>query len=825
MPGRRDPGSGLTRSGPTVPGPLDGLTVVEVGTHRAGAFAGAILADLGADVVTVEDPGGAAEPGGGAGGPGQAGFDRLAFDRGKRSVGVDLGQSTGREILVRLVGRCDVLLDELSPAALAELGIAGTAAAGATGPVHCTISAFGPEPAADTPVVDAVSEDLVVQALSGNMDLTGEAGGPPFELGIPLGDLGAGVYAVLGILGAVAGSTAGPGGGAGRRVEVAKLDVAVALLSYMGVGYFADGESPTRVGTGHSTIFPYNAFRARDGEVVVAPFTQRFWRNFATATGRANLLEVDTYRNFGRRLREKDRLLAIFEPIMVEKTVAEWVEIFAAADVPSGPVLTVAGALELAQTVERGLTPSFTGADGQLTRTAGSPFRFRYTDGRSYLPVPTRPPLPGEHTAEPLAEPVPVAVSEPGPGAPTVPATPPAVASARARRRSTSSPLDGVRVLDLTRMFAGPCASAVLADLGAEVIKVEEPRIGDPTRRNLPLWGQESAYFMSLNRGKRSVALDLKSEAGLRAVRDLVAAADVLVENFRPGVTERLGLDHATLAERHPRLVYCSLSGFGATGRLRDKISFDLVNQAMSGMIDLTGDPADRPVRIGVPVGDMAGGLYLAAAALAGLRARDRTGMGSWVDLSLHDVLISLLGGVAQRYLSTGECPTRTGSRDRDLAPKGCYRAADGWLVLSAVTDEQWRALTEVLDLPDAAGDDRFADARRRKVNEPALDALLAIRLGERPVGEWTAALTAAGVPAAPVNALRTALESPLVAERAIVFDAVHPTVGPVRNLASPLVLDGRRAGVGDTSPVLGADTESVLGELEPSKEKSSRWN
>lgn len=373
-------------------------------------------------------------------------------------------------------------------------------------------------------------------------------------------------------------------------------------------------------------------------------------------------------------------------------------------------------------------------------------------------------------------------------------------------------PLHGVRVVDLTRMFAGPCATAVLADLGAEVVKVEEPRIGDPTRRNLPTWGGQSAYFMSLNRAKRSVTLDLKTAAGAAAVRELIGTCDVLVENYRPGVMARLGLDHETLGAAQPRLVYCSLSGFGATGPLRDKISFDLVNQAMAGMIDLTGDPGERPVRIGVPVGDMAGGLYLAIAALAGLRNRDRTGRGSWIDLSLHDVLISLLAGVAQRYFGTGEVPRRTGSRDRDVAPQGCYRAADGWLVLSAVHDGHWRSLAEVLDLP--ATDERFADAGSRKRHEPALDSLLGQRLGERTVAEWTAALTAAGVPAAPVHSLPEALNSALVRERRIDFDAVHPTVGPMRNLASPLVFDGRRAGVGTTSPVLGADTADVLREL-----------
>jgi crotonobetainyl-CoA:carnitine CoA-transferase CaiB-like acyl-CoA transferase len=772
---------------------LAGLRVVELMTARAGSFAGAVLGDLGADVVKVEDRRDAdstlAQD-----------IDRIAFDRNKRSVVIDVERPTGCETLLRLLAKSDVLLDEYQLEDLTRLGLDEAALLDANPAlVHCGITLFGAAPVSATQRGDSSSAELVTQALSGNMDLTGEAGGAPFELGIPLSDLGAGIYAAIGVLGAAV-------GGRHTRVEVAKIDVAVALLSYMAVGYFADGDSPTRIGTGHATIFPYNAFRARDGEVVVAAFTQRFWRNFCAAIGRTDLTTVDTYKDFASRIREKETLLRLLEPTLVERTVAEWVESFRRADVPAGPVLTVQGALELAQTVERGLTPRFHLDNGQYTRSAGSPFKFHYANGNSFIPSATRPPAPGEHTVTVLS------ALEHDRGRVGEPVA--AEAAPQMTGRQMSLPLEGIRVLDLTRMFAGPCGTEALADLGADVVKVEEPRIGDPTRRNLPFWGTESAYFMSLNRGKKSITLDLKSPPGKQAVLDLVRTCDVLVENYRPGVMARLGLDWETLSKEHPRLVFCSLSGFGATGPLRDKISFDLVNQAMAGMIDLTGDPDERPVRIGVPVGDMAGGLYLAVAVLAGLRARDRTGVGSWVDLSLHDVLISLLSNVAQRFFHTGEAPTRTGSRDRDRAPQGCYRAADGWLVLSAVTDPDWQALLKVLTLPELATDTRFATARRRKTHEHLLDDLLEKRLRERTVAHWTTALAEAGLAAAPVNSLKTALESPLVDERAIVFTAEHPTVGPVRNLASPLVVDGRRAGAAGTSPVLGADTAAVLREV-----------
>jgi crotonobetainyl-CoA:carnitine CoA-transferase CaiB-like acyl-CoA transferase len=752
--------------------PLLGVRVLEIGTHRAGAFAAAVLADLGADVVKVES--GAGEHDAAA---------RMAFDRGKRSVSADPGLPGAGDLAWRLVGWADVVVEEDTSWRSAR------PPSGLDQVVHCTITPFGDGPIGNGPVGDPGSEDLLVQALSGNMDLTGFEGGPPSESGIPVADLGTGVYAVIGILaGVVAG---GP-----HRVEVAKIDVAVALLSYMAVGYFADGEVPSRVGTGHSTIFPYNSFEAADGEVVVAPFTSQFWRNFATAAGRDDLARDDRYRSFSRRLRAKDELIAEFVPILRERTVEEWVGVFGAADVPAGPVLTLADAVMLPHTVARGMTPTLTAPDGTTSRTVGSPFRFRAPDGSTYRPHPGAVPCAGADTAQVLAE-------LDGRSASPPPAT--------------AAPLASVRVLDLTRMFAGPCATEVLADLGADVVKVEEPRIGDPTRRNLPLWGEESAYFISLNRGKRSVTLDLKSDQGRSVLLDLIDRADVLVENFRPGVMARLGLDHETLAERRPGLVFCSLSGFGATGPLHDKISFDLVNQAMAGIIEMTGDAAERPVRIGVPIGDMAGGLYLAVAVLAGLASRNRDrerggdGQGCWVDLALHDVLIGLLSDVAQRHFLGEPGITRTGSRARDAAPCGRYRALDGWLVLSAVREEHWAALTAVLGI---AADDRFADAHLRKQHEAALDAVLAQRLATADVASWVRDLTATGVPAAPVNSLKDALESPLVLGRGLAFESVHPTVGRVRNLASPLLVGGARPGTGASSPVLGADTDDVLAEL-----------
>lgn len=373
------------------PAPLCDLTVLEITGQLAGSFTGAILGDLGADVIRLEGLGETLGPECPLTGTARDAHD-IAYQRNKRSVALDLDGAAGRRVLDALVRRADVLVIEIDahlPDTLQRLGLDEPILREVHPDlVQCRISGFGSS--------ESNGHDLVIQALSGCMDLTGDAGKPPFPMGIPLCDQGAAIYAAIGVVGAVA--TGQP-----RTVDIAKLDVAVALLSYMGVGYFADGEVPTRVGTGHSTIFPYNAFRALDGEVVVAPFTGRFWRNFCSAVGADHLLEVEEYRNFAGRVRHKARLSEVLEPILAVRTVAEWIEVFRAADVPAGPVLDVAGALELEQTAARGMTPEVELAPGQRVRTAGSPFRIRYSDGTTYRPQSRRPPDPGEHTAEVLA--------------------------------------------------------------------------------------------------------------------------------------------------------------------------------------------------------------------------------------------------------------------------------------------------------------------------------------------------------------------------------------------------------------------------------------
>ncbi|MDQ7905542.1 CoA transferase [Phytohabitans sp. ZYX-F-186] len=374
-------------------------------------------------------------------------------------------------------------------------------------------------------------------------------------------------------------------------------------------------------------------------------------------------------------------------------------------------------------------------------------------------------------------------------------------------------PLSGIRVLDFTRMFAGPWSAEILSDLGAIVVKVEEPRIGDPTRRHRPLVGDESSYFMAVNRGKKSLAIDARTEEGREVLLTAIRAADVLVENFRPGVMRRLGLDYETTKKIKPDLVYCSLSGFGATGPMRERISFDIVNQAFAGLIDITGHPGNRASRIGVPIGDLSGGLYMSIAVLAGLVNRDATGLGCWIDLGLHDTLVTLLADVGQRHLLDGEPVSRMGNLHRAAAPYGCFPTRDGWIVLSAYAPADWERLVQALGL--AADEVRaFGTPQERLGDQRALQELLASRLRQDSTETWLTVLRGHGITCAEVLDIRQVLESTTLASRDLVYEAKGGDRDAFRMLASPIILDGTRLGTGSVAPRLGEHTAEVLAEL-----------
>lgn len=377
-------------------------------------------------------------------------------------------------------------------------------------------------------------------------------------------------------------------------------------------------------------------------------------------------------------------------------------------------------------------------------------------------------------------------------------------------------PLSGVRVLDLTRVLAGPYCTMMLGDLGADVIKVEPPGTGDETRTwGPPFAGGESTYFLAINRNKRSIALDLKQAPALEAARRLAASADVVVENFRPGVAERLGLGARALTEADPRLVYCSISAFGQTGPGRERPGYDLVVQAASGLMSVTGEADGPPVKVGIAIADVLTGMNAATAIVAALHARPaRGGRGGVVDAALYDSLVAFLSTLVTGYAATGRPPARWGSAHPQIVPYQGFRAADGDLVVCVTNEKFWHRLCALLERPDLRDDPRFAANPDRVAHREALVPLLEAAFARRPVAEWLARLQEAGIPAAPVRTLDAALDDPVVEARGMLREVEHPTAGPLRLPGVPWQGDAAPTAIRRAPPRLGEHSDEVLGEV-----------
>lgn len=382
-------------------------------------------------------------------------------------------------------------------------------------------------------------------------------------------------------------------------------------------------------------------------------------------------------------------------------------------------------------------------------------------------------------------------------------------------------PLSGIKVLDLSRVLAGPLCTLILADLGAEVVKVEPPW-GDETRGwRPPFLKGESAYFLSVNRGKRSLALDLKRPEGQEVVRRLAQRADVLVENFKTGDLERYGLDYERLKALNPRLVYLSLTGFGHTGPRAKEPGYDAALQGYTGIMSVTGEPEGPPMKVGVAWIDVMTGMMGAVAVLAALLERERSGKGQHIDLALFDVGLFALANLGESYLLTGTPPRRLGNAHAQIVPYGAFPAEDGWLVLAVGNDEQFRRLCQAVGLPELAL--RFPKNAERVAHRKEVEGALSQVLRTRPRAFWLRLLKEAGVPAAPVNDLKEAFQDPQAEARGAVWTLPHPLLGTLPTLANPLrFLSRTPAGPSLPPPLLGEHTEEVLLEAGFSPEEVS---
>ncbi|MEO7773970.1 MAG: CaiB/BaiF CoA-transferase family protein [Steroidobacteraceae bacterium] len=387
-------------------------------------------------------------------------------------------------------------------------------------------------------------------------------------------------------------------------------------------------------------------------------------------------------------------------------------------------------------------------------------------------------------------------------------------------------PLAHIRVLDLSRVLAGPWSGQMLADLGADVIKVEKPGSGDDTRS----WGPpflkgrnegergDAAYYLTANRGKRSIAIDLASNEGQAIVRELARRSDIVIENFKAGTLARYGLDYASLKKVNDNLIYCSITGFGQDGPRRDQAAYDFMIQAMGGLMSVTGErdgmPGAGPQKVGVPIVDILTGMYASVAMLAALARRNETGEGEYIDLAMLDVTGAMMCNQGGNYLISGKPPVRTGNKHPNIQPQDVFACADGFLVLVVGNDGQYEKFCKVLGRPELAKDERFATNSARVKNQDALLPIVCEILKTRGMQEWADQLDAAGVPCGPINSIPQMFEEPQVKHRGTVQTVPHPTNGSVRLIANPIKFSNAKLELQRHPPLLGEHTEEVLREI-----------
>jgi crotonobetainyl-CoA:carnitine CoA-transferase CaiB-like acyl-CoA transferase len=386
-------------------------------------------------------------------------------------------------------------------------------------------------------------------------------------------------------------------------------------------------------------------------------------------------------------------------------------------------------------------------------------------------------------------------------------------------RKATMQPLDGFRVLDITRALAGPYCTMMLGDLGADVIKVERPEIGDETRGwGPPFVGKpygpypgESAYFLAANRNKRSVTVNIRTAEGQEIVRQLAEISDVLVVNYRTGDLDKLGLGYPDLHPLYPKLIYCSISGYGRTGPFANRPGYDAILQAEGGMMSVTGPVEGPPSRVGIPIIDITSGMFASTAILSALHVREKTGEGQLVDVSLFDSHIALLSNVASNYLVGEEPPRRLGNAHPNLVPYQAFSARDGWLIVGVANEKQWGLLCDMLDRPDMKTDSRFTPNGNRVANRKILVDELTEIFSQRDVNDWLADMVNAGLPCGPINSIPDVFSHPQAQARNMTIESEHASAGTVKMTGFPYKLSQTPAEIHRPPPTLGQHTDEVL--------------
>lgn len=376
-------------------------------------------------------------------------------------------------------------------------------------------------------------------------------------------------------------------------------------------------------------------------------------------------------------------------------------------------------------------------------------------------------------------------------------------------------PLKGIRVLDLTRIIAGPYCAMILGDLGAEIIKVEQPKIGDESRAWGPPWVKEmSAYFISINRNKKSLTLNLKNPQGIEIFKSLVKTADVLLENYRPGTMEEMGLSYDVLQEINPRLVYCDMTGYGTEGPYRDKPGVDVIVSAIGGLMSITGQPDGEPVKVGVPLTDVLTGIYAFGAVASALLLREHTGKGQRISINLLAMQLATLINIGSNYLIGGIIPRRWGSAHPNIVPYEAHRTKDDYLIFGVVNERMWKSFCHLLGMEELEDDPRFSDNSKRIENRKALNEIIDSKIAEKTVEEWIPLFDQAGIPCGPINTFDRVFNDPQVLHLGLVKEVDHPAYGKVKVVGPPATFSESAIGIQSPPPMLGEHNEEILTRL-----------
>lgn len=374
-----------------------------------------------------------------------------------------------------------------------------------------------------------------------------------------------------------------------------------------------------------------------------------------------------------------------------------------------------------------------------------------------------------------------------------------------------AKPLEGVVVLDLSRVLAAPYTGMILADMGADVLKIERPGKGDDSRQYSPFKNGESVYYMSLNRGKRSMTLNMKTEEGKEILKELVKKADVLVENFRGGTMEKLGLGYDVLKEINPRLIYSACTGFGMTGPYKHDPAYDVIVQGMGGIMSITGMPGGEPTKCGVSIGDITAGIFSAVGVMIALYNREKTGKGQLVDVSMLDCQVAILENAIARYLDSGVSPKPIGNRHASITPFQALKTSDGWVIIAVGNDTLWQKFCDLIERPDLKADERFTTNPLRTQNVEVLSAELTKTFEIKTMDEWLHILKEGGIPVGPINDVARVVRDPAIIEREMIVTTHHPVAGEVKMAGVPIKLSDTPGGVAGPAPVLGQHTREIL--------------